>query len=59
MSALMIVILVIVALFSFLGGFLLGINFTKSYLRANGLLLDESKPAQNQGCGKDGCSCGP
>ena len=57
MSLLAIAIIVIVGLFSFLAGFIVGSNFTKAYLRANGLLLDEPKPAQNHGCGKENCDC--
>lgn len=48
---------VVVGLFSFLVGFIMGSNFTKAYLRANGLLLDEPKPAQAHGCGKEKCDC--
>ena len=59
MSMLWGAILVIVALFAFLGGFIMGSKFTKSYLEANGLLLNEPKAAAAKGCGKSDCSCGP
>jgi hypothetical protein len=58
MSMLMGAIIVVVAILSFLGGFIMGCNFTKSYLKANGLLLDEPKPAAAKGCGKGDCDCG-
>ena len=45
---------VVIAMVVFLVGFITGSNFTKAYLRANGLLLDEAKPAAP--CG-EGCSC--
>ena len=42
---------------TFLVGFVMGSRFTKAYLEANGLLLDEPKPAVAKGCGKEGCDC--
>lgn len=55
MSALVIAILVVVALFSFLGGFIMGSGFTKGHLRANGLLLDEPNPANVHECEDENC----
>jgi hypothetical protein len=57
MNVLLIAIVAFIALISFLGGFILGVNFAKAYLWANDLLQDKPNPVQNQGCGKENCDC--
>lgn len=58
MVILWIAIAIFIVLIVFLAGFIMGSQFTKAYLRANGLLLDEPKPEAAKGCGKGGCDCG-
>lgn len=57
MSLLAIAAIIVVGLFSFLAGFIMGSRFTKAYLRANGLLLDEPKEAVAKACGNENCGC--
>ena len=53
MTILMGAIIVVVAILSFLAGFIMGCRFANAYLKANGLLLDEPKAAVVKDFGKD------